>query len=129
MLSEAELVGLFLETAQVLDSNFEFWITASFALLVASHFVNAKISMPMFVIVLGLYISGTLLVTVRLYTTGRTITSIRDQLENMGAETAIVSSMENDLVGALYFLVIIVGTVATCIFVFTKYRALKDADI
>lgn len=125
-MSEAELLQLFLAASQALDSNFEFWITASFALLVASHFTNVKIPMPMFAIVLGLYISGSLLFTVRLYTMGRTVTSIRDQLESIGAETAIISAMENTLVAGLYFLVVLVGTVATALFVIAKYRILQE---
>ena len=34
-MNEAELISLFLETSQSLDSNFEFWLTVSFGLLVA----------------------------------------------------------------------------------------------
>lgn len=125
-LSEAELVELFLLAVQTLDSNFEFWVTASFALLVASYFVREEISAPMFTIITGLYISASALFSIRLYTTGRTITSIRDQLESMDAETAIISTAENFLVSGLYFLVVVVGTASTLLFVYSRYKRLRS---
>ena len=102
-LSEAELIGLFLETSQTLDSNFEFWLTVSFALLVASYLVTERLPKLVMVLTLSLYVTATVLFMVRGMNTGRTLTSIRDQLEAMNSETALISAGENLFVAVQVF--------------------------
>ncbi len=124
-LSEAELIGLFLETSQTLDSNFEFWLTVSFALLVASYLVTERLPKLVMVLTLSLYVTATVLFMVRGMNTGRTLTSIRDQLEAMNSETALISAGENLFVAVLYFVIMVVGTAATIAFVTWRFRRIR----
>lgn len=125
-MNEADLITLFIESSQALDSNFEFWLTVSFALLVASYFVKEKIPYPVFLITTFLYIASTLLFMLRGMTTGRMLTSIRDQLVAMNSETAVISADANLLVALLYFVIMITGTATTIAFVYWRFRKLRD---
>jgi hypothetical protein len=124
-LNEAELISLLIESSLALDSNFEFWLTASFALLVASYLVKEEIPYPVFLITSFLYIVSTILFMVRGMATGRMLSSIRDQLGTMNSETAIISANENLLVAALYFVIMITGTATTIAFVYWRFRKLR----
>ena len=112
-MNEADLLNLFIESSQALDSNFEFWLTVSFALLVASYLVTEEVPYPVFLTTTFLYIVSTALFIVRGMTMGRMLTSIRDQLVAMNSESALISAGENMLVALLYFVVMITGTAAT----------------
>jgi hypothetical protein len=124
-LTEADLINLFIASTQALDSNFEFWLTASFALLVAAYLVTEEVPFPAFLITMFLYIVSTILFMVRGMATGRMLTSIRDQLAAMNAKTALISGNENQLVAVLYFVIMITGTVATVAFVYWRFRELR----
>lgn len=121
-MNEAELLSLFLEALQTLDSNFEFWLTVSFALLVASYLVTERLPKPLLVITVFLYLASTLLFMLRGMNIGKTLTSIRDQLEAMNSEVALISASENLFVAGLYFIVMIVGAIGTVAFVYWRYR-------
>jgi hypothetical protein len=125
-LSEAELIGLFLETSQSLDSNFEFWLTVSFALLVASYLVTERLPYSVFMLTMFLYIVSTVLFMLRGMNTGRTLTSIRDQLHARNSEIVLIGADENMVVAGLYFVVMITGTVATIAFVYWRFRKLRE---
>ena len=124
-MNEADLLNLFIESSQALDSNFEFWLTVSFALLVASYLVTEEVPFPVFLTTTFLYIVSTALFIVRGMTMGRMLTSIRDQLFAMNSESALISAGENMLVALLYFVVMITGTAATIAFVYWRFRKLR----
>jgi hypothetical protein len=125
-LNEADLINLFIQSSQALDSNFEFWLTASFALLVASYLVTEEIPYPVFWITTFLYVVSTVLFMLRGMTMGRMLTSIRDQLAAMNSETALISADENLLVALLYFVVMITGTATTIAFVYWRFCKLRN---
>ena len=125
-MTEAELINLFIESSQALDSNFEFWLTVSFALLVASYLVTEEIPKSVFLVTISLYAAATALFMVRGMTMGRTLSSIRDQLESMGTTTSIITAGENYLVAGLYFIIMLGGTASTMIFVYWRFRRLRN---
>jgi len=126
-MTEAELIGLFLESSQALDSNFEFWLTVSFALLVASYLVTEKIPWSVFTVTISLYAAATALFMIRGMTMGRTLTSIRDQLESMGTTTSVIAAGENYLVAGLYFVIMLGGTASTIVFVYWRFHRLHKS--
>ena len=127
-MNEADLLNLFIESSQALDSNFEFWLTVSFALLVASYLVTEKIPYPVFLMTVFLYVVSSILFMVRGMTMGRMLTSIRDQLVAMNSETTLISAAENLFVAALYFVIMIAGTAATIAFVYWRFKDLRSQD-
>ena len=124
-MTEAELISLFIDSGQALDNNFEFWLTVSFALLVASYLVTEKIPLTVFVITIVLYVVSTVLFMIRGATMGRTLTSIRDQLDAMNSQTSLISTSENLAVAVLYFLIMVAGSVATTVFVYWRFQRLR----
>ncbi len=127
-MSETDLISLFIEASQALDSNFEFFLTVSFAVLVASYLVTERIPFPVFLITIFLYFAATTLFMIRGATMGKTLTSIRDQLDAMNAETSLISANENLLVAGLYFVIMITGSIATIAFVYWRYRKLRGQE-
>ena len=127
-MNEADLISLLIESSQALDSNFEFWLTVSFALLVASYLVTERIPYPVLLTTMFLYVVSTLLFMVRGMTMGRMLTSIRDQLDAMNSETAFISANENLLVAALYFVIMIAGSATTIAFVYWRFRKLRTQE-
>lgn len=125
-MNEADLLSLLIESSQALDSNFEFWLTVSSALLVASYLVTEKIPYPVFLVTTALYVLSTLLFMIRGMTMGKTLTSIRDQLDAMDAETALIGADQNMLVAVLYFVIMITGTATTVAFVHWRFRRLRS---
>lgn len=123
-MTEAELISLFIESSQALDSNFEFWLTVSSALLVASYLVTERIPLAVFLITIFLYVVSTILFMIRGANMGRTLSSIRDQLDAMNSEISVISASENFTVAALYFVIMITGSITTAIFVYWRYRRL-----
>lgn len=124
-MNEADLISLLIASSQALDSNFEFWLTVSFALLVASYLVTEKIPYPVLLTTVFLYLVSTILFMVRGMTMGRMLTSIRDQLDAMNSETALISANENLFVAALYFVIMITGSVTTITFVYWRFRKVR----
>jgi hypothetical protein len=124
-LSESDLISLFIESSLALDTNFEFWLTASFALLVASYLVTERIPLPVFCVTVFLYIVSTILFMIRGATMGRMLTSIRDQLDSLSTEISLISADENLIVAAAYFVIMITGSIATIAFVYWRYRRLR----
>jgi hypothetical protein len=127
IMNEADLINLFLESSQALDSNFEFFLTVSFAVIVASYLITEKIPFPVFLITISLYLVSTILFMIRGATMGRTLTSIRDQLDAMNSEISLISANENLLVAGLYFVTMIAGSLTTIAFVYWRFRKLRGS--
>ena len=127
-MSEAELISLFVESSQALDANFEFWLTVSFALVVASYLVAEKIPVAVYGLTTTLYLAASALFMLRGHANGRMLTSIRDQLDAMGSTITLITPAENTLVATLYLFIMIGGTFGTIAFVFWRARRLPDGD-
>ena len=127
-MSEADLISLFVESSQALDANFEFWLTVSFALVVASYLVPEKIPVAVYGLTTTLYLVASALFMLRGHATGRMLTSIRDQLDAMGSTITLITPAENTLVAMLYLFIMIGGTVGTIAFVFWRARRLPGGD-
>jgi hypothetical protein len=126
-MNEAELVSAFHQTLEAIDSNFEFWLSATFALILAFYFASEKISNLMYRIVLFLYISTSVLMFGRLWEFGMTNESIRSQIQATGSETYIASFASNVLFGVGFWLIMIVGSIGTVMFVVsTKNKLAKE---
>ena len=125
-MTEAELVSTYLQTLDAINSNFEFWLTATFALIIAFYFASEKISNQMYRIVLFLYISTTGLMFGRLFEVGLTNESVRAQLKALDSETYINSALGNTIFGVSFWLIMIVGTIGTVLFVVSTKKALNE---
>lgn len=125
-MSEAELISLFVEISQALDSNFEFWLTISFALVVASYLVTERVPLAIVVVTIFLYIVATVLFMLRGATMGKMLSSIRDQFDAMNTDTFVLSAYENYSVAVLYFVTMVAGSLMTIAFVYWRFHRLRS---
>ena len=125
-MTEAELVAAYLESLQAIDGNFQFWLSITFAMLVAAYLASRSIPKALQFTALTIYVAASVLFTVRLFTLGLTVTSLQNQLASLGSQTRVVSTGTNGLIGVLYFGIIVGGTLATIAFVVSRGRGGRD---
>lgn len=125
-MTEAELISTYHQTLDAINSNFEFWLTATFALIIAFYFASEKISNLMYRIILFLYVGTSALMFARLIEIGLTNESVRAQLEALDSETYINSLLGNTIFGAVFWLIMIVGTIGTVVFVASTKKTLNN---
>ena len=125
-MTEAELVGAYIESLQAIDGNFQFWLSITFALLVATYLANRSIPKALQFIASTIYLAASVLFAVRLFTLGVTLTSLRDQIVSLGSQTHVVSTLTNALIGILYLGIMVGGTLATIAFVAIRGRGNRD---
>jgi hypothetical protein len=128
MMTEADLIERYLQSAQVMDSNFQVWLSITFALLVATYLANKKIPPALQWIALVLYGAVSTLFTIRHVIVGETLASLSAQIVEMQSSTSVATSNENSLLGILYILILVGGTLATTVFVILHNRGRNDVD-
>ena len=125
-MSESELISTYLQTLDAVNSNFEFWLSATFALIIAFYFASERISNRMYRIILFLYISTSALMFGRLIEIGLTNESVRAQFEELDTKTYISSIAANTVFGVAFWLIMILGTIGTVLFVVSTKKDLNN---
>ena len=121
-MTEYELLSAYNETAEAINTNFQFWLSATFGLIIVSDLPNIKLSKVMDRLLLTLYICLSILFTTRLYTTGALNDGLRNTLIDSGSSVRVVSELTNNLFAVLYLTVMIIGTLGTTILVVRARR-------
>lgn len=119
----AELYDLLYTTRSMLDQILEFWLTASFAVLVASHFLADRLTRPIAALLAISYSVFSALLMTRFYVTGTKAFEIRERLVAAG-ET--FSGGGSQLVGILSTVTFIVGFVAVLFVLRASLNAARD---
>ena len=122
-MTEYELLSAYNETAEAINTNFQFWLSATFGLIIVSDLPNIKLSKVMDHLLLTLYVCLSVLFTIRLFTTGALNDGLRNALIDMGSSVRVVSELTNNLFAVLYLIVMISGTLGTTILVFRASRS------
>ena len=118
-MTELELLELLRAGNDGIDSNFQFWISSSFAILMAFYFAHGKIIGYVKWTAISLYVSSTVLFFIRMSGNGLGVIQIRASLEEIGSELAIYGGATGGIIGLLFISIVILGTLATlyfCIF-------------
>lgn len=119
-MSEIELLELLRSANEGVDSNFQFWLSATFAVLMAFFFAGDRIIGYIRWSVVLLYVTSTVLFVFRILDAGRMATRARVALEEFGSDFLIISSDSSAIfIGGSFMLIILMGTIATvyfCIF-------------
>ncbi len=126
-MTEYELLSAYNETAEAINANFQFWLSATFGLIVVSDLSHIKLSKVMGRLLLTLYSCLSILFTVRLFTTGALNDGLRNALIDAGSSVHVVSELTNNVFAVLYLLVMIVGTLGTIILV-ARAKKSKSED-
>ena len=116
-MTESELLGAYLQSVEVINGNFEFWLTVTFAILITLHFAGDRIPQRLRRLIVGLYVAATALFSVRLFTAGIAFASIRDQLLLLDTKIHVVGSLTDALIGLLFLVIMLGGTLGTLLYV------------
>ena len=121
-MTEMELLELLKAANEEVDANFQFWLSASFAVLMAFFFAGDRISGYIRWVVVLLYVTSTTLFVYRIIAAGGMATRVRVALEDIGSDFLTIGSETSALViGGSFMTIILVGTIATVYFcIFSK---------
>ena len=115
-MSEAEMIEMMYESLNYADRNFEFWISASFAVILAFHFSAKNLTPLMFRLITFLYCSATVLFVARWAVAAVQYASLRQQLIEMNTSLALSANVMEGVITVAYFVVIVLGTAGTIYF-------------
>ncbi|MEE4245342.1 MAG: hypothetical protein V2I33_08010 [Kangiellaceae bacterium] len=115
-MTEFELTSLVFDLFRDMDSMIEFWITATFAVVVAVFAANEYLSTKMTKVILALYITASILFALRwalfLY---RTLHYREVMLEQFGRDIATNWALVT-IVATLTVIIFFVGVITACYF-------------
>ncbi len=122
-MSEFELLELLRTANEAVDSNFQFWLSSSFAVLMAFFFAGDKILGYIKWVVVMLFVSSTILFVYRIQASGRVATRVREALEEMGSNYLTIDANISALViGGSFMIIILLGSIATVYFCLNSKR-------
>ena len=114
-MNEAAIRELLLMHVDQLDSAFEFWLTASFAVLIAIHMTKQTLSHNIKVLICLLYVSTSLIAVLLTIGDVLQIAEFTAQIDSSGD---IAGAVPNSLAMILRFIVYLMGTIAISIAIF-----------
>jgi len=106
-------------TINRLESVFQFWLSATFAAIVASHLASDRLTKAYASMLTGLYLVFTFSVVVRMMAFRETLGRYFLQLSEI-REDSLGSSVV-DLVNGSIWATVILGTIATVVFIWHTY--------
>jgi len=117
-MSESEIIEMMYESLGYADRNFEFWISASFTVILAFHFSGDRVTPLMHRLITFLYCSATVLFVSRWSVAALQYAQFRQQLIDMNSSVNVSSLLMESLISIAYVFVICLGTVGTIYFGF-----------
>ena len=115
-MNDFEIVQLLSEANNAVNANFEFWLSGSFAVLLAFFFTGNKIVGFVKWTLLALYVSASMLFSLRLFLAGAQIQRSLLYLDETDSEILILNPGINTLAGVMYASILLFGTIATVYF-------------
>lgn len=111
---------------ELMDSNLEFWMASTFAIVLAFHFAGDQISRLMKAIVIFVYVTAAILFSVRIASLGNTFGQLNEMLIKGGAEPWPQDDVFVGLILMLRLLLVSVGTIATVWYVIKAGRNMEN---
>ncbi len=111
---------------QLMDSNLEFWMGATFAIVLAFHFAGKKISILMKSIVIFVYLTASILFQVRIMSLSSTFGELNAALIAAGAAPWPQEEIYTGIILILRQLLLTVGTLATVWYVVTAGKSERE---
>jgi hypothetical protein len=122
-MSEAEIRELLLMHVDQLDSAFEFWLTASFAVVIAIHMTRQALSHNIRILICMLYLSTSL---VAILLTIGDVSQIVVFTQEIDPGGSLPGAISNFAALILRFVVYLVGTIAISIAIFRYHSWTKN---
>ena len=124
-MTELELLELLRSANDGVDANFQFWLSSTFAVLMAFYFTAGKMAGLVKWTVISLYITSTTLFTARMAESGFLASNIRSSLNALGSELQIYNVGSFFSIGLAFVFIIFLGTVATVYYCLFSERILR----
>jgi hypothetical protein len=121
-MSVPELYEIFYAQFEVLDRSFEFWLTATFSVVVASHFMAGSMTRGLATLMALVYTLFSLAMAWRWRAAGLKFAEIRDQLVSAGEYYLVDAS---NVVGFLLVMTFVVGFSGALVFIWRSFRSPK----
>ena len=115
-MTEQELISAYYEAANAVDGSFEFWLSATFAFLLAFHFTGHKFSKLLKAFLVGLYVLTSVLFIVRMQNAGGVAIQIAEALVANGSAYNLRANGSQSL---LYFAVVMIGILGSVFYAIT----------
>lgn len=127
-MSEAEMIEMMYQALGYSDRNFEFWLSASFAVVLVFHFASNRLTTMMYRLITLLYISSTVLFISRWLVAGIQYSFFRNQLLDMNANIWMTGNGVEAVITISYLVVILGGTIGTILFGRKSMQKVNTAD-
>ena len=114
-----QLLQLIDITINRLESVFQFWLSATFAAIVASHLASDRLTKAYASVLIGLYLVFTFSVVVRMMAFRETLERYLSQGAEIRGDS--LGSSVVGLVNASIWATVILGTLATVVFIWHSY--------
>jgi len=118
-----ELYEIYYMTMGTMDRIFEFWLTASFSVVIAAFFLGPKVNRFIFWLLFGGYSLFSIGLGVRYLIASNTLVSMRDQLIGMGEP---FSALMSNGAGAFVALTCLFGFFGTLGYLCYSYVSLRN---
>ena len=116
-MSEAELLTLINDTLTRQDRVFEFWLSASFAVVISFFFIGDRAKKPAKLVIAFLYIASTSMLLLRWVGLGMIYVGASRELYDLGS-IHNVSRATGLASASLHFIIFVSATVAVMCFIF-----------
>jgi len=110
-MTERELIETYYELLNFINSNFQIWLTATFALTMAFHFAGQNISRPLKRYLLSLYAVASFIFFVRFMNAGVMLGPIRGRMAEAGTATDLAAVFSPVFIGPLMILIMGAGSI------------------
>ena len=126
-MSEYELLDLIATAMSIVDRQYEIWLSATFALIVAAHFAGAGLSRYMALLVSLLYLGLAGVIAFRYWHGSSLVFSLTQELKQLGAVHPVPPDMSvTPLIFVIRIGTFLLGTVGAVYFLF---RVRQGRDI
>jgi hypothetical protein len=122
-ISSAELIELILLQRQGFDAQFQFWITATFAVIIASFATANRLGVRYRVAIAVLYILTTFMLFARWGSDGQEIVILYSEIKTRG-----IPYSGPRVFAVTKFVVVIFGTVTALVFLYHDAKNDRDDD-
>ena len=120
-MKEADLLNSCFSAVAAVRSNFEFWLSSTFALVIAFHFVGVRMSLYFRFLLVIIYFGSALLLLINWLNAGLLAVSLVGQIESISPHIN-VRPIGGFLAPQLNFALMILGTIASTYYALTAHR-------
>ena len=116
-MTERELIETYFDLISSSNSDFEFWLSATFAITMAFHFTGTQISKLLKRYLLTLYIFTSLIFISRFTNTGLSLTGIYRKLLESGSSLELGIAVPSFVIGPTMIVIMMAGTIGAVYYV------------